>query len=279
VLDGGGYVSLGRDRWVLLAPPRAPAGPLSLRVASLPPLVAGTPARVVDGGLEIGDRCVALDGVRVVLRPRPQPGAGRPQAPVRVSPFGPRASVRVSPFGPQASVRVSPFGPQAPVRVSPPGPQAPVRVSPPPAELRDGVEALSRGRLRAAVRLLAGRGDGLTPAGDDVLAGYAGWKASTGVPVGVADAAAARTTSLSAAYLRCAERGELPEAAEALIAALHVGDAAAVRRTAARLAGWGATSGRAIMLGIAVAGAEARTGPPRPAPEPGSAPAGPSPPR
>jgi uncharacterized protein DUF2877 len=232
VIDGGaGYVALGRDRWVLLAPPPAPAGPLSVRVAALPSLVPGTPARVVDGALAVGEHRIALAGAR-------------------------RARRRLRP----------------PLPSSPP----PLALSPAPPALGAGIEALARGRLQAAVGLLAGRGDGLTPAGDDVLAGYAGWKAWTGAPVRVAEAAAARTTPLSAAYLRCAERGELPEAAEDLIMALRAADAAAFARGARRLATWGATSGRAIMWGIAAAGGAARTGRPRPDPAPGSAPAGPS---
>jgi hypothetical protein len=146
-----------------------------------------------------------------------------------------------------------------------------------PPALAPGVAALARADLESAVDLLAGRGEGLTPAGDDVLAGWAGWKAAAGAPVAVADAAAGRTTALSVAYLRCAERGELPEPAEALIGALWAGDAAAARRSARRLAGWGATSGRAIMLGMAVAGGAARTGRARPAPAPRCPPAAPSP--
>ena len=52
VLDGnGGYVSLGHDRWVLLARPHAQHWPLSLHVASLGPLEAVMPARTMDDRL------------------------------------------------------------------------------------------------------------------------------------------------------------------------------------------------------------------------------------
>jgi len=228
VLDGGGgYASLGHDRWVLLSHPRAQHGPLSLHVASLGPLAAGMPARVMDGRLEIGDRRIALAGVRVV-------GRRRMRAP----------------------------------RVGPPV------CEPCRAELRAGVERLARGDVAAAVDLLAGRGEGLTPAGDDVLAGYAGWMATTASSVRVAEAAADRTTGLSLAYLRCAERGELPAAADALIAALGRRDAAAAARSARALAGWGATSGRALIVGMDAAARRCRA---RPAPAPRSGPAVPSP--
>jgi len=223
---GGGYVSLGHHRWVLLTHPRAPHGPLSLHVAALGPVAAGMPARVVDGGLEVGDRRIALAGVRVVGRRRM---CGRRMGPCACGPC--------------------------------------------PAELSAGVERLARGDLAAAVDVLAGCGRGLTPAGDDVLTGYAGWMATAGTPVRVAEAAAGRTTELSLAYLRCAERGELPAAADALIAALGRGDAAAAARSARALARWGATSGRALMLGMDAAARRCRA---RPAPAPRPVPPAPS---
>jgi Protein of unknown function (DUF2877) len=237
VLRGGGYVSLGRDGWVLLAGPRAQHGPLSLHVVGLEPLVAGATARVVDGRLEVGDQRIALAGMRV-------PGS-------RLSPPQRRAFPVLSP-----EPATQPQPPER--RIRPPLPELrfpPPELSlhPPPPELRAGVTALSRGELGPALRLLCGRGDGLTPAGDDVLAGYAGWEAAAGVRVRVAEAAVGRTTPLGVAYLRCAERGELPEAAEILIAALRADDARAAGRGARMLARWGATSGQAMMLGIAAA--------------------------
>ena len=97
--------------------------------------------------------------------------------------------------------------------------------------------------------------------------------AAAGTPVRVAEAAAGRTTELSLAYLRCAERGELPAAADALIAALGRGDAAAAARSARALARWGATSGRALMLGMDAAARRCRA---RPAPAPRPVPPAPS---
>ena len=221
-LDGGGYLSLGADRWVLLAPPRAPHGPLSLHVAGLGPVVVGAPASVAEGVLVVGEQRVGLERMLVPRREAPAPGTWWLEQ----------------------------------------------DACPPP--LRPGVDALVRGDLAAGVALLAGRGEGLTPAGDDVLAGYVGWLAAAGTPVAVADAATDRTTALSLAYLRCAERGELPAAAEALIAAR---DAPAAARSARALRRWGATSGRALMLGMDAAARRCRA---RPAPGPRSAPPVPS---
>lgn len=69
-------------------------------------------------------------------------------------------------------------------------------------------------RIEAAVRTLAGVGDGLTPAGDDVLVGatLALWlcqpRRADLLAQMMAETAAPRTTTLSAAWLRAAARGE-----------------------------------------------------------------------
>lgn len=102
-------------------------------------------------------------------------------------------------------------------------------------------------RLEVDPLALAGRGDGLTPYGDDVLAGYAAglvlWRGDRDRAATIAHAAASRTTLLSATLLRHAARGELPEPAHAL---LERGDPAPLWR-------FGHSSGRGIMLGLALA--------------------------
>jgi Protein of unknown function (DUF2877) len=124
-------------------------------------------------------------------------------------------------------------------------------LGPPPAGLAPGLRALAGGGLEGAVGLLAGRGEGLTPAGDDALAGYAAWRHSAGRPVAISGLAAGRSSPLGLAYLRCAERGELPAAGAALLAALQSDDRAAVSAAALALRGWGASSGTAMLWGIA----------------------------
>jgi hypothetical protein len=101
----------------------------------------------------------------------------------------------------------------------------------PPMSLEAGISALAAGHLSDAVRLLAGLGDGLTPAGDDVLAGYAAARLALGAPVtpALSTLASGRSSPIGLAYLRCAERGELPDAP---------------------LQAWGASSGIAIAWGI-----------------------------
>ncbi len=58
---------------------------------------------------------------------------------------------------------------------------------------------------------------------------------------------------MSLAYLRCAERGELPEAAAAVLAAIRAGHAPLAARRAEALRTWGATSGNALLWGMAAA--------------------------
>jgi hypothetical protein len=113
----------------------------------------------------------------------------------------------------------------------------------------DGLRAGDPGPALA----LLGQGPGLTPAGDDVVAGAAAALAVLErLDAAAADAvvAAARvaTTVLSAALLRCAVRGEVvPQAAELLRALCgHASPAAALDR----LLGVGHTTGAALALGL-----------------------------
>jgi Protein of unknown function (DUF2877) len=90
---------------------------------------------------------------------------------------------------------------------------------------------------------LAGHGPGLTPLGDDILIGYIGAAALAGLDLSrLAEDAARHTSALSATLLRRAAAGELPEPAHAL---LENGDVEPLLR-------FGASSGKGIMLGIAL---------------------------
>ena len=226
----GGYLCLGRHH-VLLAPTRSPLGPLSILVAGLVrgDLVAGDPAAVAGGVLVVG-------GLRIEL-------AGARDAPA------PRAGELAQ--GWDAALAA-----------------ARDAVAPAPPVLGPGIAALAAGNLARAVAQLAGRGDGLTPAGDDVLAGFAAWRWSCGRPVALA---AQRCAPLGRDYLRCAERGELPEPAGAVLNAIRDADPPRAARRAARLAGWGASSGAALLWGIAAGAAATAAWPTqRRAPERGS---------
>lgn len=223
-LCDGAYLEL-RGGWLLLAPPRSPLGPLTLLVDGLPRerLTAGEKVVLGERSLEIGALRIDLTGLRLL--------ESEPLLARRAEGVGDalRAALACRPR--------------------------------PHAELEDGLAELASGRRASAVALLAGRGPGLTPAGDDVLAGYAAWRHAEGERVGLASAAATRTSALSLAYLRCAERGELPDVAARVLTAVRAGDRAAAERAARSLDRWGATSGSALLWGIAAGFADgARVG-------------------
>jgi hypothetical protein len=90
---------------------------------------------------------------------------------------------------------------------------------------------------------LAGRGEGLTPAGDDILAGYSYIKGTVPLTLSLC-------SPVGAAYVRCAVRGELPEPVARVLAA---GDPATARRRARGLSAWGSSSGAAMLWGVASA--------------------------
>jgi hypothetical protein len=251
-LRPGGYVRLG-DEWVLVAIARAPRGPLSLLVGGLArhPLRPGTPAVAEAGVLTIGELRIGFepapaDPDDLATRPPADPDdlATRPPgvpddhaAPAAIGSGRPAALVA-------APAHAAPFPATLAALAA-----ALAAAPPPPPELSPGLAALRAGALDGAVARLAGRGDGLTPAGDDVLAGFAAWGA---VP-GLAALAARRSSPLGLAYLRCAERGELPEPVARVLDAIRAGDPALARLRARGLARWGASSGAAMLWGIAAA--------------------------
>ena len=142
------------------------------------------------------------------------------------------------------------------------------------AWLRDGVlhldeESLTVGRLvdvsvprlgvtgrpgSIDVASLVGRGDGLTPYGDDVLCGWLAVHRAAGVPTPEVDAdvtrLAHRTTLLSAALLDCAMDGEVIPEFAAFVRALGTD---AESTAAAVLAAVGHSSGRGLLEGARTA--------------------------
>jgi Protein of unknown function (DUF2877) len=245
VLSGGVYVRLGDD-WLLLADPGAPFGPLSVAVVGLgrSALRPGQPAAVEPGQLRLGEQPVSLQRLR---ERRAAPSLPRWQARAATDAAAPRMILGRTPAATASSV-----APGAGAAATAAG-AALALVSAPPEALEPGLAALRRGRTREGVQRLAGLGDGLTPAGDDALAGYAAWRHASGAPTRVSAAAGGRASPLGHAYLRCAERGELPDAGAAVLAALCAGDPRAAATAAAGLRSWGASSGAALLWGMAAA--------------------------
>jgi len=89
----------------------------------------------------------------------------------------------------------------------------------------------------------AGVGEGLTPVGDDILAGYAYVK-------GTVPFTTSLCSPLGAAYIRCAARGELPEVVARV---LESPDEETARRRARAVSQWGSSSGAAMLWGVASA--------------------------
>ena len=228
-LHPGGYVRFG-DEWLLIAVPSAPRGPLTLVVAGL----EAAPLRP-------GDEAV-LDATRLRI--------------------GPLQIDRTSTSSTTARTTLRSLAPGWRDALA----AALAETPPAPPELAHGLDALRRDDLAAAVLALAGRGEGLTPTGDDILAGYAAWRHAEGRPVALTgaprhlaappDPAAltrARCSPLGLAYLRCAQLGELAEPADAVLRAVRAGDVERARRRAKGLAAWGSSSGAAILWGMAAA--------------------------
>ena len=211
---GGGYLRLPAG-FVLLAPAGSPRGPLTLIVRGLRAPRPHAPATVSleTAALNLGGAVISLAGGEP---PR------LPARPVLIA-----AAVR-------SAAR-----------------SALVTVAPAPAELRPGLWALARGSWTDGVRALAGLGDGLTPAGDDALAGWAAWRWATGAPVAVDALAVERCSPIGLAYLECGVDGELPPFAQAVLQAIAAGDPAGAAAHAGHAGTWGASSGAALVWGLA----------------------------
>jgi hypothetical protein len=114
--------------------------------------------------------------------------------------------------------------------------------------------AVAHGDLRAAAEELGGLGPGLTPAGDDVLAGLflaARARFGPGAEPGLlAVAASVVTTDLSGAFLRWAARGQHVGPAHDLLTAAARGDGGGAALAVARLDRFGSSSGADLAYGL-----------------------------
>ncbi len=110
----------------------------------------------------------------------------------------------------------------------------------------------------ALARYLCGRGVGLTPAGDDMLAGWmaAGWLMYGPLPwfleacQSIIAVAMQQTHLLSQAWLRCAADGNVALPVVALLEALAREDVAQLERAARGVLALGATSGHDLIRGL-----------------------------
>ena len=124
-------------------------------------------------------------------------------------------------------------------------------------ELVHGLLTRSTEQCLAGAKALAGLGGGLTPAGDDFIVGVmlATWAGLYGsgaeaLRQPIVEAAAPLTTTLSAAYLRAAARGECMAQWHALFEALLCSGAQAMRAAMRALMAIGHTSGADTLAGF-----------------------------
>jgi hypothetical protein len=125
-----------------------------------------------------------------------------------------------------------------------------------PALVAAALPLVARGDVVALAHVVGGCGPGLTPSGDDLLAGVLLVEALRGaVPAALlAEAALApRTTDVARAFLHWAARGRSIAPAHDLLAALAHGDRDAAATALRALAAVGATSGAALALGLRLA--------------------------
>ena len=181
-LHPGGYVRLGEDGWLLVAVPRAPRGPLTLLVAGLEaaPLARATRPRSTSGR-------VCVSGALQHRRSNAQLPAPR-----RRTTLGARAAPRLACARWRAALAAVAAG--AAPRSRPASPRC----------ARGDDRRGRRWRSPAAATGSRPRATTSSPATPR-------WRHAPGAPVALADAA--RCSPLGLAYLRCAERGELPEPA------------------------------------------------------------------
>jgi Protein of unknown function (DUF2877) len=193
-----------------------PAGPLHLRVDTLPALAVGDGVTLAGGRLLLGRRSVDLRAAPAWT----PPATGHLQPPVGGLAGGGRSALAG----------------------------------------RDDLVDRVRHRLEVddlggAAGVLGGWGPGLTPAGDDVLAGIVLTQHGLGVPEARLQAAVdlVRSTDLAMACLRWAARGQCIEPAHAVLAAVAGRDPDRLAAAEARLGAHGATSGADLLFGIDLA--------------------------
>ena len=242
---------------VTLVIPQVGDGPLNVVVNGTPGFFAGVghgaPIRLAGDRLQVDGLWVDLEGT-AIWEPRPDWETLRARR-TAIGPWLPRLR--------SLCLRHAPAGSLLALLAGSPPEETSTHATLSAAQkatvaLQEGWAGDSQ-RLREGAAGLAGLGSGLTPAGDDFLAGAMLW-AWLDHPTpkmfcrAVAGAAAPRTTTLAAALLKAAARGECSAAWHALLSALSIGQgegpenkiAEAVHEILSR----GATSGADSLAGF-----------------------------
>lgn len=217
------YVSLPGGLFATVAD-GVPIGPIHAVLDSTPARThPGASARVVDGDLEIDGATIVLAGAQPWLGTLPSPAEVVSSADdvVAATEDARGSALLAEPYRNRAH------------------------------RARD---RLAAGALDEAARLLVGLGPGLTPSGDDALAGIVFALRATGgldaesLTMGASEAG--ETGTISRGFLRWAARGQALEPAHDLLASAAIGDADRASRAARRTAAIGETSGADFLLGL-----------------------------
>lgn len=236
---------------IALVPPRVGDGPLNIVLDEedtyFTTVEPGMPARLERGRLQVGGLEVALDNA-AVWEPCPDWKSlrARRKSLIDYLPLLQALSLHHAPDGSLLALTLGRAGSSS---------------YPLFAVAREAAEALQAGwggdaaLLQAGAAHLAGLGTGLTPAGDDFLTGAMLWGWSAHPSPGflcrvLVETATPRTTTLSAAFLRAAARGECSAAWHTLLAALSHGSDVEVARAVQDVLAHGATSGADVLAGF-----------------------------
>jgi hypothetical protein len=224
---------------VALVLPELGEGPLNVVVEGEPGLFAtvepGISVYRSGNRLQAGDLDVDLDGA-TIWEPRPawERLRAHGQAIAEHLPLVQALALRQAPKGSLLELLAAPLA----------GPLATLAASP-----------ADESALREGAAHLAGLGGGLTPAGDDFLVGAMLWvwltrPAPQPLCQTLLEAAAPRTTALSAAFLRAAAHGECGASWHALLAVLAEGNDADLPQAVRAVLDHGHTSGADTLAGF-----------------------------
>lgn len=259
---------------IALVLPQVGDGPLNVVLDGAPgdfaTIEPGTPAWLEESSLRVADLTVSLDGA-VIWDARPdwaglqahrEAAAGRlPLLRALALPQAPKGSLLALFSKPSRTAPAGSLDSGPGEGCEPPGaadgdlPQAIF------AKALAGADALRAGwagepaQLRAGAAQLAGLGNGLTPAGDDFLTGVMLWSwlahpTPQHLCQTIVDAAAPRTTTLSAAFLRAAGRGECNGSWHRLLTALAHGGEDRLAEATRGVLSHGHTSGADTLAGF-----------------------------
>lgn len=261
VFAGTVNILCGRRTWLCVHAAGTPLHPYAVVVEPERGRVAqGGPAFLGASGGEvvnIAGEEIALGGGRVVIRiagaeiwdAKPgRPDGGRPGDPAALL-----AMIRESSAGHEPA---SPF-----LKAAGSSGEAESALIDKCRRIRAGLaESWGRGDVRKSalvMRSAVGLGSGLTPSGDDFLAGFLGAAHMFAYGSAAAGEACSRlrietsaTTLISYFMLRGALRGLLPEPLSSLLRAMAGGDGWQVRESVVRLLGLGSTSGQDMLAGV-----------------------------